>query len=297
MRRLLFVPVASAAALVTAGPAAALCAPSTFIDLTEAGPAPPLVHVRPGSLVSWRSPAASPPSRIVFGGASCSDYPGGLLCGFPGPGEYPYSVEGFGEGSGIVVVDEVDWITLSAPARVVTFGRSAVLRGTAFRPYACAPRLGGPQLRVSRRPAGSRRFVRTRRVTLRPGVADAFEAWRTRVRPSIGTAYRAEWSGHASAVARVDVRPRVALRRTHGGLRTTVTSLRGYRGRWVAVQRRVGARWRFVRALRLGARSTAVFRPPRRGVYRVFVPRGTAGPGYVEGFSRPLRSRSPRPGS
>jgi hypothetical protein len=277
-------------ALCAAAPAAAVCAADASVHITAAGPQPAAVHVTAGSLVQW-STGGLGTSRVVFESSPCSPVQVDPLtvvgCVFDDGGEFAYRVEGFGAGTGIVTVDPARWITVRASRRVVLFGQAVTLRGLAHRGNECGPpRVDPPRVRVwGRGPVGPRR------VTAAPAIfpPNAFHGespWSARVSPRIGTTYVAEWHGRTASL-RVDVRPRVTLRRVAGGrLRTTVRSGRTYRGRWAAVQRRTGRGWRFERAVRLGAGSAATFRAPRgSGPVRVVVP---ARRGYVRGWSRAL---------
>lgn len=287
--------IGSVAALVTAAPAAALCAPTHRIDLTADGPQPAELHVQPEAIVGVTGPQASPPSRIVFAAPACEITldagPGSLGgCGFVQPGIYPYRVEGFGAGTGTVVVDPVDWVTLRAATPVVEFGRAATVAGAAYPGNTCGPpQLERPRIVVVGRTSPRGAFGRRASAPLGGSMFPDYR-WRLAVRPRIATEYRARWSEYESVGVTIRVRPKVTLGRAGPqSLRVSVRSLRGYRGRWVAVQRRSTRGWRFVRAVRLRRGSTATFRLARRGtVVRVFVPRSVAGRGYVAGVSRPL---------
>jgi hypothetical protein len=283
----------TALALACAPAAAALCAPTHNVVVGPAGPVVPELHVPPDSRIGLELPPEAAESRLVFDTPACETVrptPVGvevtLFCSLMEPGTYQYRVEGFGAGTGVVVVDPVDWVTVAPARRVVVFGDRLRLTGTLYPGQPCTPPPPGRRVQVQGRAVGAAAFV------IR-AAAPFGQRWRTAVRPRVSTEYRASWSGRVSGVVRIDVRPRVTLRRARGGrLRVTVLSARNYRGRWVAVQRRTARGWRFARAVRLGRGSTTRFRVPRRhGVVRVYVPRSVAGRGYVAGFSRPLRLR------
>jgi hypothetical protein len=286
--------LAVAVALAAPASAAALCAPNVKVALTPDGPAAPVLHVQPGSLLGWSLPDGAAPSRVVFENPPCaidaSTAPA-AYCGFTDPGEYRYRVEGFGAGEGTVVVDPVTWLAARAATRTVVFGDRLVLRGTVFRPYYCGPPGFRPRVRVVRRSVGVNQTRHLKDVVLAERSDPTFDRWRTVDRPRIGAVYRFDWRGN-STTARVNVRPRVTLRRAGPRmLATSVRSLRGYAGRWVAVQRWAGMQWRFVRAVRLAGGSRVRLRVRRAGIYRLFISRATAGRGYVAGSSRAVRVR------
>ena len=260
----------------------------------------PELHVLPGSRIGLEIPADSPATaRLVFDAPACETVrpvpvgvPVTLFCELSEPASYPYRVEGFGAGAGVVVVDPVNWVTLAARRRVVVYGGPVVLGGTAYPGQPCSPPPArAPRLVVEGRAVGTARFARRARTGLAIELSGGALARRTA--PALLDLYRALWSEHYSRTLRVDVRPRVTLRRSANRyLRVTVRSARSCRGRWVALQRRTGRGWRFARAVHLGRGSTAKFRPAlRRGVVRIYVPRSVAGRGYVAGFSRPIQLR------
>jgi len=278
--------VAVASALATATPAAALCDADAEIAVTPAGPQPALVHVRAGSLVTWRL-AEDAQAAIRFDGFPCAptlttvnQRPG---CFFNAGGRLSYQVDGFGAGAGVVEVEPVEWVTMRAERHVIVFGERARLRGTAYFGNDCGPP-GPPGLSLVARVGGrsATRAVDVRRASF------ATVPWTTAVRPRRSTRYRASWSGFTSAEVRIDVRPRVTLRRAGGGrLRVTVRSLRDYRGRWVAVQRRTARGWRFARAVRLRRGSTVRFARATRWSARAMVRDRTHDPGRAR---HPIRT-------
>jgi hypothetical protein len=290
--RTLVATVIAVLALVVAGPAAAVCGLDATIVISATGPDPPFVHVRAGALVAWRV-SEDATSRVLFDAIPCAPQLASANevagCFFNTGGAFTYRVAGFGGGTGTVEVESAEWISLVASRAIVTFGDRLILSGGAYFGNDCSP-LGQRMLMLTATPTG--RASHRRAVAVRRGFFQTIP-WRTRARPHVSTDYRATWKGFMSQNVRVDVRPRVTLRRVAGArLRVAVRSARSYRGRWVALQRRTARGWRFVRTVRLGRSSATRFRVPRRrGVVRVYVPRSVAGRGYVAGFSRPLRLR------
>ena len=117
--------------------------------------------------------------------------------------------------------------------------------------------------------------------------------WRAALHLHFSTVYRALWSEHYSRTLRVDVRPRVTLRRSANRyLRVTVRSAHRYRGRWwLAAPHRSRLALRACRSPRPRLDGEVPSRAPARHVVRIYVPRSVAGRGYVAGFSRPIQLR------
>ena len=249
----------------------------------------------------WRLSPDGQPARVTFDGVQCAfELPAASVstgCAFAAGGTFTYRVEGFGPGTGRVEVAPVQWVTLRAPRQTIVFGSPLVLGGTAYQPSSCGPPptpgARPPAVVVSALRAGQPARRRAAAAIPRSGPVFTNTAWQATVRPGARKSYRARWHGFDSSEVTVDVRPRTVARLVGRRLvRARVVSLRSHRGRWVALHRRArSGGWRFARAVRLGRGSSARFRVGRAGVYRVFVPRSTAGPGYVAGWSRPLRVR------
>jgi hypothetical protein len=171
-------------------------------------------------------------------------------------------------------------ITLSASSRTVVHGHRVTLRG----------RVGGGQsdAHVS--------IYASRNGGTFTGVATLLSGpdgtWAITVKPPIRTTYKAIFSG-GSAVTTVFVRPAVTIR-AESSVRfaTHVAGLHSFKRRVVQLQRRrSNGRWITIARTRLGAGSSAVFRPliPRgRSVLRVAIASGT---GYLAGYSRAIAYR------
>jgi plastocyanin len=113
--------------------------------------------------------------------------------------------------------------------------------------------------------------------------------------PKILTQFQARWNGRASVTVGVQVRPRIRLSYRNGRFATAVQSATSHAGRSVLAQRlsRFG-QWVTLKKVRLGGKSTAVFRmtlPKGRSRIRVAMSVNQAGAGYLAGFSPTITVR------
>lgn len=172
-------------------------------------------------------------------------------------------------------------VTLVVRARAVIYGGRIRLSGV-------VPTLqAGERVVVSAQPYGSRSFRSVATVSTGAG-----GAWSYLARPTIATAYEASWRGGTTAPVTIGVHPRIAFRHLRNGrLFVRVTAGRSFAHRLVRLQRRVGNRWRIVRAVRLGVRSRAEFRaslPKGRSRLRIAFSVNQAGAGFLGATSRVL---------
>jgi plastocyanin len=113
--------------------------------------------------------------------------------------------------------------------------------------------------------------------------------------PKILTQYQAKWSGKTSVTVGVQVRPRIRLFYRNGRFSTAVQSGVSHAGRTVLAQRlsRFG-QWVTLKRVRLGGKSTAVFRltlPKGKSRIRVAMSVNQAGAGYLAGYSPTITVR------
>jgi hypothetical protein len=113
--------------------------------------------------------------------------------------------------------------------------------------------------------------------------------WTYRIRPRIGTSFKAIWNSEVSPVVGVAVSPSVSLliqNKTH--FVTRVAAQGSFDGRLVRLQRLEKSTWRTIGARYLNKSSETTFSPKLpKGTSRVRVTLTTfqAGPGYVAGYS------------
>jgi hypothetical protein len=171
-------------------------------------------------------------------------------------------------------------LALSSSRGAVVYGKRAELSGRAHglsageRIAVSAQRYGGERARIAE------------------ATTDEVGRWSLPVRPRIQTAYWAEYGGETSRAVLVQVRPRVTLVEQAGRLRARVAP--GLSGRTVWLQRwsKTLERWRFVEPRRLNGLSAATFAERPRGRVRAYIGARAAGPGYLAGWSRPIRLNS-----
>ena len=113
--------------------------------------------------------------------------------------------------------------------------------------------------------------------------------------PKILTQYQAKWNGRTSVTVGVQVRPRIRLFYRKGRFSTAVQSGASHAGRSVIAQRlsRFG-QWVTLKRVRLGGKSTAVFRltlPKGKSRIRVAMSVNQAGAGYLAGYSPTITVR------
>jgi plastocyanin len=170
-------------------------------------------------------------------------------------------------------------VSLGATVPILVYGAEAHLQGVT------SARRAGEVVTLMHEPYGQGSYSQLGVVTT--GADGAFDVV---VRPTILTAYAAQYRGVSSVEIRIQVRPRITLLPGRRGyFLTRVTGGHSFAGRSVYLQRRSGfGQWVSIARYRLGRNSGKLFRiPNRRGVfgYRVFMTINQAGLGYLESWS------------
>jgi plastocyanin len=213
-------------------------------------------------------------------------------CTFTAAGAYSYSdPKQNGPGfRGTITVNAVvaPSVTLSTSTPTVRYGNQAVLSGK-VSPAAAGTSVDIMALEFGE--AASEKVATT--------VTTASGAFSVSVAPQIRTTYRATFSSNGKAIdstmVMVQVRPRVSLalrfvKQGYGYFRTKAVSTVSYAGKRALVQHRnVTGGWTTIKGITLGSFSSARFkvRLPNRSIrIRVLLPTGSAGPGYLAGYSR-----------
>jgi hypothetical protein len=317
----------SIGALVAAASGQAAGIGPPIVKLLPTGPSPASIAISAGGPILFQKTAPEGDSHIVFGNTSCwlvysqiTESPceltvpsGGwidangqirpysnIANGFWDVGSFSYRVEGFGAGTGTVIVKPTGLIQALEPT--VTFGAKAHLSGVISTDTGSVPpSIGAPPsfpeegVTVMARPYGREDFEPVAATVTRGGF------WRATTRPRIETTYRiyyVEAGSFAFAQRSEDivehVRPRVTIRQLGAqSFFTHVRALATHTGKHVKVQRLAGGNWQTIEAVRLSYHSSARFRLsglPRGSEIRVLLPASEAGPGYLAGVSRALRS-------
>jgi hypothetical protein len=181
-------------------------------------------------------------------------------------------------------------VSLTANARVVTYGRSVTLSGTVTGAEA------GDSVTILQRPGLNRVLTAVGTTT-----TDASGSFTKVVIPRMHTVYAARADGAQSDSLVVNVKPGLRLRHVVGGFSVTVTAAKSMVGRYVNAQAFVGGHWQTVKRVFLSKRSfgisptvfsTAKFKLSiRHGLKtRAFLTLGQAGPNYVSATSNTVRS-------
>jgi hypothetical protein len=118
-------------------------------------------------------------------------------------------------------------------------------------------------------------------------------SWSFKTKPSIQTAYQAQWNGANSATVTVGVKPLVTFHVITGGrFSTKVAAGRSFAGKLVQLQRRSRfGQWVTLKRVKLGSSSNAIFRavvPKGTSTLRMAFSVNQAGAGYLGGTSRTI---------
>ena len=181
-------------------------------------------------------------------------------------------------------------VSLTAPAKVVTYGRSVTLSGTVTGASS------GDVVTILQRPGLNRVLTAVGSTT-----TDANGSFSKVVIPRMHTVYAARADGAQSDSLVMNVKPVLRLRHVAGGLAVTVTAAKSLVGRYVNAQVFVRGHWQTVKRVFLTNKSfgtsptifsTAKFKlSVRHGLRtRAFLTLGQAGPNYVSATSRTIRS-------
>jgi plastocyanin len=278
MRRL-FVVVVSAAALGSAGPAAAA---TVTVRIVKSGFTPVSVTVNADDTVTWANRDTVNHQVIAVNGSFASPViaPGKTWSyTFRGSGSFGYrdALEPSERGS-VVVRARPAAVTLGADPAVLTFGTEAHLRGTISSGRA------GETVALFQWPYGQASPVQlTVAITTTGGAYDVI------VKPQILTGYFARYRTSQSAPVGIQIRPRITfVPRGRHTMYTRVGAGRSFAGRSVYLQRRTQfGQWVTVRKLKLGPNSGRIFRvaPRTRTRYRIFITVNQAGVGYLASWS------------
>jgi plastocyanin len=170
-------------------------------------------------------------------------------------------------------------VSLAATAPILVFGAESRLQGVT------SAKRAGEQVTLLQQPHGQSAYTQAMVATTGPnGVFDVA------VRPTILTAYVAQYRGVNSGEIRIEVRPKITLLPGRRGyFLARVSGGHSFAGRYVFLQRRnTFGQWVSIVRYRLGINSGKLFRiPKRRGVvrYRIFMTVNQAGVGYLESWS------------
>jgi plastocyanin len=177
-------------------------------------------------------------------------------------------------------------VTVGASLPIIVYGQQVTLSGTVSSGKA------NEQVTIYQQPYPQTSFAQLTTV-----LTGANGAWNLVLTPSpkILTQFQARWNGRVSVNVGVQVRPRIRLSYLNGRFATAVQSATSHASRSVVAQRlsRFG-QWVTLKKVRLGGKSTAIFRltlPAGRSRIRIAMSVNQAGAGYLAGFSPTITVR------
>lgn len=279
MRRVLLLLVASL--VLVAGPAFAA---TKIVQITRSGFVPSTVTIATGDRVTWRNSDTSNHQVVADNGTFASPIlrPGRTYSfTFRAAGTYRYRDTFRSSFRGAVrVVGPPPSVSIAASQPIVYWGKSIVLSGV------ISSRRAGEPVTVLYRPYPQASFVALATVVTREG-----GVWDLVTKPSILTAYQAQWRGASSVPVAAEVKPLVTIwysRRTKM-FWTRVAPERGLFRRTVYLQRlsRFG-QWVTIKRVRLRLNGPTKFRatlPRGFSRVRIFLTVNQAGPGYLASWS------------
>ena len=183
------------------------------------------------------------------------------------------------------VVTPTASLTLTASTLGVVYGTGTTLSGT------ISTKLAGESVTVLGQPYAfpDAKFSSIASVTTGSG-----GTWSYLAKPTIKTAYQANWKTATSSTLTVGVQPLVTIHVIAGNrFSTSVVAARSFSGRIVQFQRRSShGQWVTVKQLRLNSKSTVSFRtallPRGTSTVRIAFSVNQAGAGYMGGVSRTI---------
>ena len=173
-------------------------------------------------------------------------------------------------------------VTLSASTMQDVYGSPVTLSGK------ISTGQGGQTVTIQAQPYGTAKLDR---IGTASTAGDG--SWSFRTKPSIQTAYQAQWSGASSATLTVGVKPLVTFHVISGGrFSTKVVAGRSFAAKSVQFQRRSAfGQWVTLKRAKLGSGSSAIFRavvPKGTSNLRIAFSVNQAGAGYLGGASRTI---------
>jgi plastocyanin len=288
MKKVLLALVAVAALVVGAAPAAP--ASTATVQIKRSSFSPTTETIKTGDTVKWVNTDTQNHQVVSNNGSFVSPIlgPGKTYSHrFNASGTYRYHDGLNATVRGVVkVTGPPPAVTAGVSVPIITYGQQVVLSGTVSSGNS------NEKVTIYQQPYPQTSFAELTTVLTATG-----GAWNLVLSPSpkILTQYQAKWNGRASLVVGVQVRPRIRLGYNHGRFATAVQSATSHAGRSVQAQRlsRFG-QWVTLKRVRLGGKSTAVFRlklPKGKSRIRIAMSVNQAGGGYLAGYSPTITVR------
>src|SRR5919202_6928616 len=290
MKRLLLPSVAVAALLVGAAPATPASTATKTVQIKRSAFSPSTVTIKTGDTVKWTNTDTHNHQVVSNNGSFVSPILGpgkSYAHRFTAAGTYRYH-DGLNSAvRGVVkVTGPPPSVTIGASLPIIVYGQQVTLSG--------AVSSGNPNEKVTiyQQPYPQASFQELTTVLTTTG-----GVWQVVLSPSpkILTQYQARWTGRTSITVGVQVRPRIRLSYRRGRFSTAAQSATSHAGKFVTAQRlsRFG-QWVTLKKVRLGGRSTAVFKmrlPKGKSRIRVAMSVNQAGAGYLAGYSPTITVR------
>jgi plastocyanin len=285
MRKFVLI-VVGALALTVAGAARPTATVTKTVRITATAFKPATVSIATGSAIKWSNTDTKAHQVIANSGAFASPT---IAAGrswthtFNTAGTFRYHDALHPALTGKVVVSgPAPAVTIGAVAPILTFGQSTSITGQVSNGQA------GQTVTVYGQPYGNpSSFLIATLLTGPNGV------WSVGVKPDILTTYSAHWRSTVSAEIAVSIRPRIGFSVNRRGFAAiTVRTAHSMAGKRVYIQRFTRFHeWVKFRKVILNSRSGKRLRLQlKRGRYtlRVYMTVNSAGPGYLDGFSRTI---------
>jgi plastocyanin len=279
-----------AVAALVAGAAPAAPASTATVQIKRSSFSPSSVTIKTGDTIKWVNTDTQNHQVVSNNGSFVSPIlgPGKTYSHrFNASGTYRYHDGLNATVKGVVkVTGPPPAVTVGVSLPIIVYGQQVVLSGTVSSGNS------NEKVTLYQQPYPQTSFAEMTTVLTTTG-----GAWNLVLSPSpkILTQYQAKWNGRTSVTVGVQVRPRIRLSYRNGRFATAVQSATSHAGRSVQAQRlsRFG-QWVTMKRVRLGGKSTAVFRlrlPKGKSRIRVAMSVNQAGAGYLAGFSPTITVR------
>ena len=289
MRTLVFTAV-TVLALAVAGASRPAATATKTVRITASGFSPTSVTIKTGDTIKWVNTDTQNHQVVSNNGSFVSPIlgPGKTYSHrFNASGTYRYHDGLNATVKGVVkVTGPPPAVTVGVSLPIIVYGQQVVLSGTVSSGNS------NEKVTLYQQPYPQTSFAEMTTVLTTTG-----GAWNLVLSPSpkILTQYQAKWNGRTSVTVGVQVRPRIRLSYRNGRFATAVQSATSHAGRSVQAQRlsRFG-QWVTMKRVRLGGKSTAVFRlrlPKGKSRIRVAMSVNQAGAGYLAGYSPTITVR------
>ena len=290
MKKLLLPLVAFAALVAGAAPATTASTATKTVQIKRSAFQPSTVTIKTGDVVKWTNTDTQNHQVVSNNGSFVSPILGpgkSYSHRFTAAGTYRYHDGLNPTVRGVVkVTGPPPSVTIGASLPIIVYGQQVTLSGAVSSGNA------NEKVTIYQQPYPQASFQQLTTVLTTTG-----GAWQLVLSPSpkILTQYQARWQGRTSITVGVQVRPRIRLSYRRGRFYTAVQSATSHAGKFVIAQRlsRFG-QWVTLKKVRLGGKSTAVFRmrlPKGKSRIRVAMSVNQAGGGYLAGFSPTITVR------